>query len=113
MTETGSDPAAPKHRGRRKGETDLEARRRIAAWMRYEMRHQTTLGQVRSIRQFAALLDLSHPHVARVLAGKATAGVEVLIALHRLGHEGNKLVDENPPPEFFQVGAERITAPRS
>lgn len=99
------DATPPRSLGRRKGETDMTTRKRIAAWVRYEIRHRDGSSQ----REFAHLLDLSHTYINRILSEEQTAGMELLIAMHRkLGVSADKLLDRDPPEEFFQQDSEKV-----
>lgn len=94
--------------GRRKGETDLETRARIAAWIRYEMRARARGSEDFSQREFASLVGVSHTYINRVLSEVQTAGMELLLALNRkLGIDLNKLCNRDPPEEFFKQGSEK------
>lgn len=100
--------APPRSLGRRKGDTDMETRRRIAAWIRYEIRSRARGGVEFSQREFAALLDLSHTYINRILSEEQTAGVELILALNRrLGMDFHKFLNRDPPEEFFKQGSEK------
>lgn len=93
---------------RRTAAVDQETRDRLAAWLRHEIKRRAISGESPSQRQIAEKLGLSHAYLSRILTGVQTAGLEVLIRLHRVFHvDANVLLDDDPPSDFFRPGSER------
>lgn len=73
---------------------DQETRRRIAAWIRVEMADRGAA----SIREFARMIDVSHAYLSRVIAGRQTPGLELVLRLARtLDLSADRLLFEEPP----------------
>jgi hypothetical protein len=58
---------------------------------------------------FSEKLGIGLPQVWRVLTGKATPGMNFLVAMHEgLGADLNEILTEDPPKRFFQPLQRRI-----
>jgi transcriptional regulator with XRE-family HTH domain len=87
---------------------DEETRRRIAAWIRVEMAERGAA----SVREFARLIGVSHAYLSRVVAGRQTPGLELVLRLVRtLDLSADRLLFEEPPGTV-PVAAEPVAAVR-
>jgi transcriptional regulator with XRE-family HTH domain len=69
-------------------------RDRIRAWIAYEMKRR----DIESIREFAELVEVNHAYLSRVISGKQTAGLELLLRLHQNLHiSADRILDQDPP----------------
>lgn len=77
-----------------RGTVDQVIRDRIRAWIQYEM----TRRQIGSIRELAEMIDVNHAYLSRVIAGNQTAGLELVLRLHRKLHiSADAMFDSDPP----------------
>ena len=77
---------------------DPEVRGRVAAWLRY-FRDVKYAHEYKTNDDFARRgLGLSPPTVANIINGKRTAGLDVVLQIHRRFHvSADTLLDTNPP----------------
>jgi transcriptional regulator with XRE-family HTH domain len=82
-------------------EIDLKTRQRVAAhlrMLRYRFRFESDAAM-------AERLDMSRGALNRYLKGERTAGLDVLLKVHRRLHVSlDYIVDEDPPSEWFDPG---------
>ena len=90
---------------------DREARTRILAWARHEMKkHGLPSGNA-----LAKRLGLAGPTVTSVLAETRTPGLDFLIALHRTFHESADVMLDSDPPESGRKadGSDRLRSDKT
>jgi transcriptional regulator with XRE-family HTH domain len=77
----------------RRADMDPVTRGRIRAWLRY---YKETRGWTNE--RLADELELSEPTVTNILNGKRSAGLDVVIKMHRRLHRSaDDLLDTDPP----------------
>jgi transcriptional regulator with XRE-family HTH domain len=73
---------------------DPETRERIRAWLRFYMDARSWTHE-----RMATELGVSHVTITNVLNGTRTAGLDLLIRMHRRLHRSaDDLLDTDPPP---------------
>jgi transcriptional regulator with XRE-family HTH domain len=74
---------------------DMEARARIARWLRW---YRRTRWQDATDADMAAALELSPGTLSALLSGKRTPGLDVFIKLHRIaGFSADLMLAVDPP----------------
>lgn len=77
-----------------RGIIDQETRDRIRAWISYEMKRR----DIESIREFAEKLGVNHAYLSRIISGQQTAGLELVLRMHRKLHmSADVILDDDPP----------------
>jgi transcriptional regulator with XRE-family HTH domain len=72
---------------------DLEVRSRLRAWLRHYKDRRGWTNE-----KLARELDLSEPTITNILNSKRSAGLDVLVLMHRkLGKSADDLLDSDPP----------------
>ena len=79
----------------RKG-TDAELRDRLRAWVRWAVERYSDRWP--SVSALARHVGTSGPGLSQIIAGKRTAGLDIIVKLHRkLGLDVNEMIDLDPP----------------
>ncbi|HYD39545.1 MAG TPA: helix-turn-helix transcriptional regulator [Anaeromyxobacter sp.] len=79
---------------------DAPTRERIRAWLWHYKRTRDWTNQ-----QLADALAMKNPTITNVLNGKRTAGLDLVIAMHRRLHRSaDDLLDVDPPAEPRRAG---------
>lgn len=74
---------------------DAEARDRIQAWLRWYKRNRGWTNE-----RMAEVLGVAEPTLTNVLNGKRSAGLDLLIKMHRgLNRSADDFIDEGPPSD--------------
>lgn len=85
---------------------DTKTRLRIAAWLRCKMKELKI-----TKRDAAKAIGVDEATVGRVINYGAPIGLDVVLGIHRGMHmDANRLLDFDPPAEFFVVPPSNGTA---